>query len=138
MSNPTLEELLKLLDGEVEETSSPVKKKHHRKGDINYRINWFIKDTKLEKGEYKTPNYLLYYVFTRFMGEKKMKIMGKEGFFRGINKRFESKRNGNQRFYMTNLNERIDLNEAYIAKAKRYNELHNEKRKKKSVKKKGS
>jgi len=138
MSNPTLEELLKLLDGEVEQTSSTTKKKHHRKGDINYRINWFIKDLKLEKGEYKTPNYLLYYAFTRFMGEKKMKIMGKEGFFRGINKRFESKRSGHQRYYMTNLNERIDLNETYIAKAKRYNELHNEKRKKKSVKKKGS
>ena len=116
MSKETLEELLKLLDGEQE--APKAKNQGFQKGDINFRINWFIKDSLLTEGEYKTPNYLLYYAFSRFTAKHKIKTMGKEGFFRGINKRFKSKRDGRTRYYMTNFNETNELTANYLQKAK--------------------
>jgi len=130
----TLEELLKLLDGEVEET--PQKK--DKKPKVAYNIKWFIRNIGLKDGNHKTPNYLIYYAFSRFMAKHKLRTIGKEGFFRGINQYFESKRDGKQRYYMTNFNECIKLTDDYLEKAQKYNERVNKKRKEKRVKKKQS
>lgn len=134
MSNQTLDELLKLLDEGLEE----VPQKTEKKPKVAYNIKWFIRNIGLQEGEFKTPNYMLYYAFSRFMGKHKLKTMGREGFFRGINKFFESKRDGKQRYYMTNFNECVDITQDYIVKAKKYNDRINQKRKEKRVKKKES
>lgn len=113
MNTPDLDELLKLLEGQVEE-----KKAEKVKSNLD-SCSRFIQEMNVRKGIDRVPNYVIYYTYQN----KYKKTLGEEyvskiHFFRLFNKRFDQARVGKQRYYL--LDGPFDTSREGLLEAKKF------------------
>lgn len=97
---------------ELEELLSRIKKNKEASSVPSHTnsIEEFIELYNIEQGVDRIPNFVLYYMYENYTSSylKHSRIE----FFRQFSKLFKSKRNGNQRFYLVNM-ETIKFKEDY-------------------------
>lgn len=116
MSDISLDELLKL----IEEDNSPSPSVNKLDRDVTEFVKYF----DITNGDFKIPNYVLYYNYIKWAKERSKKKWSKIALFRKLSKEgFKSYRQNRQRFYM--LNSCFDLSKTAIEIAKSFDKNYN-------------
>ncbi len=128
----SLEELLKSLEEAEEASKTPEKKIFHR--DVAH-MDKFIEEVGLKTAPDRIPNYIVFYTYRiLWEGVAHNKKVNKIKFFRALNKRFKSARDGRMRYYMLDATA-FDMTREGKLKAKHYDEKYQKRIKEKSSKK---
>lgn len=95
MSEPSLEELLSLVDEAETKQQRSVKNKDENS------VNRFISDLNIKTGLERIPTFVIYYTYKKIWYNKmKDKKVNKIVFFRAFNKEFTQHRTNKQRYYL--------------------------------------
>jgi hypothetical protein len=95
LSQPSLDELLKLVDEAEQKQQRSVKNKDENS------VNRFISDLEIKTGLERIPTFVIYYTYKKVWFNKvKDKKVNKIVFFRAFNKLFTQHRTNKQRYYL--------------------------------------
>ena len=125
MSQPSLEELLKLVDEAEQKQQRSVKNKDENS------VNRFISDLEIKTGLERIPTFVIYYTYKKIWFNKvKDKKVNKIVFFRAFNKLFTQYRTNKQRYYLLD-GDSFDLTREGLLEAENFDKRLNSGKKEK-------